>query len=809
MQRTMLLAWLTDLYLQSLAALPPVSPAPPPVFPALPVPALCAEFRAFLAEWRHQLSRPVTYALLEASGRTEELALFASLCADWYRLLVLHLQRGRPAEAARQLRELICRASGDAPPDHTAGGFAPPSAGLGAGGVGGGGVGGGGVDAGGVGGGGAGGVGGGGVGGGGAGCGGAGAGSPDRGACLVDQQAEVQRLLERFASEMLVGAPAEATAAWGAAGFVDPRPLLPALLRYDQAWAAARRSAACTAVGDGGTPGGLLGGCDGGDGAGGGAGGSGAGGSSDAGAGVDLSRVCHSGPHHGMRYLRRAVRGCRDAALHDALLLLHARHSPDAKLLAFLEGSDEASDEEEETGAAETDVWPQRYYSHAPGKCAESGHPHTYGLCDGLPFTPGSLQPKWYDPLYALRVCQRHGRPAACVRLHQRLGNYREAVSVALAAAMESMTRAAAGWAAESEAAQAQEGLTPELLGAGTTEWAAAAWVAAPSGAVAKAAVAAVSGVATVAESGSGAAAPGSLRTRFGGADRQPACEAISETAPGGGTRGGKDQSNWEGVRDDRHSERYLVLAKESASLPRDAALRRELWLRVATHVLCGDPGPLDAHELDALQAQHGHSDQTEARRHAAAPGYVSSEPARVRAAVDLSRECADLSLADLLGLLPDFATADDVKAPVATALAEHARTLAQLQRAVRDAAAAAEELTCEALHLRRRRLQLDASRDCDCAELALPLSRTCAGGGLARHRSVAFSCGHTFRLRCLELALPQHEREALLASPDTAAMDSALVAECPLCGEAMVASIAKPFVDPVADAALLSSWAV
>ena len=98
--------------------------------------------------------------------------------------------------------------------------------------------------------------------------------------------------------------------------------------------------------------------------------------------------------------------------------------------------------------------------------------------------------------------------------------------------------------------------------------------------------------------------------------------------------------------------------------------------------------------------------------------------------------------------------------------------------------------------------------RVCDSPELAPTFAPTCGGGALAGHSFVAFPCGHAFRLKCLEHALAPHERQRL-SRPGPGALEEALAAECPLCGEAMVESVCKPFVDLEAEAALAASWAI
>lgn len=340
---TLLCTWLTSLFLERLEGARGLEGSG-----RGEAEAAAAEFRAFLSErpavrrckpparrtlrshvslarLRHRrLSRPTTYALLEAAGRHAELAHYAQLCGDHERLLLLHLERRQPAAAIAQLRSLLEAAGGG-------GGRAFPEAAA-------------------------------------AGTGGAGgsggrpraAPAPGRGR-LADRRAELQRLVEQFAAELLSQAPAETVGLWLCAPFLDPLPLLPALMRYDE-----RRAAAGAAAGS----------------------------------------AAGSPPHHGIRYLTRATAaGCRERDVHNYLLLLHARRSADPPLLAFLEGSAPPAGEAGGEVAAE---------AVGVGALATSG---------------GATH---YEPDYALRVCQRHGRRAACVRLYQLRGDCAEAVSLAL-----------------------------------------------------------------------------------------------------------------------------------------------------------------------------------------------------------------------------------------------------------------------------------------------------------------------------------------------------------------------------------------
>ena len=65
--------------------------------------------------------------------------------------------------------------------------------------------------------------------------------------------------------------------------------------------------------------------------------------------------------------------------------------------------------------------------------------------------------------------------------------------------------------------------------------------------------------------------------------------------------------------------------------------------------------------------------------------------------------------------------------------------------------------------------------------------------------RHVAYPCGHAFRLSCLLATL----REQAISSEE-----EDLVAECPLCGELMVESVSRPFID-AGESQLQAGWAI
>jgi tetratricopeptide (TPR) repeat protein len=132
----------------------------------------------------------------------------------------------------------------------------------------------------------------------------------------------------KFSPVLMHHAPEQTVNAWMAAPFLDPKRLLPALMRYDEA--------------------------------------------SDT-----------SGTNQAIRYLESVIRRTKnqDAAIHNYLLSLYAKQPSDGPLLAFLHG-----------GMGETSI----------------------------------------DLKYALRLCARHGKMAACVHIYSQMGLFEEAVDLAL-----------------------------------------------------------------------------------------------------------------------------------------------------------------------------------------------------------------------------------------------------------------------------------------------------------------------------------------------------------------------------------------
>ena len=193
------------------------------------------------------------------------------------------------------------------------------------------------------------------------------------------------------------------------------------------------------------------------------------------------------------------------------------------------------------------------------------------------------------------------------------------------------------------------------------------------------------------------------------------------------------------------------------------------------------------------------------------APAGVDQREAQreaVRGVVALLRECELLRVDDLLPFLPDFASIGEVKEQICASLEDYNRQIGDLKAEMTEATSSAEALRRDIKQLSERSLNVPDGRTCDCPELAPTFAPTCGGAGVGGHSCVAFPCAHAFRLKCLEHALAPHERQRL-SQPGPDALQEALAAECPLCGEAMVASVCKPFVDMQAEAAVAASWAI
>ena len=184
----------------------------------------------------------------------------------------------------------------------------------------------------------------------------------------AETPAEVERLIALTSHELLELAPAGTVDAWLQGRLMNAGKLLPAVMSYD------RRAAA------GATP---------------------------------------PPEHQGIRYLRAS--GSELAAVHNCLVLLHARRSDDATLLRYLSG---APSDDDLTDIASTLANAPSNAVPAPASSAFSGP--DVGV-DSAPLAAASkpvqrrheFSPPPYDLNYAARTCIAHERFEACVFLYQ------------------------------------------------------------------------------------------------------------------------------------------------------------------------------------------------------------------------------------------------------------------------------------------------------------------------------------------------------------------------------------------------------
>jgi hypothetical protein len=166
----------------------------------------------------------------------------------------------------------------------------------------------------------------------------------------------------------------------------------------------------------------------------------------------------------------------------------------------------------------------------------------------------------------------------------------------------------------------------------------------------------------------------------------------------------------------------------------------------------------------------------------------------------------------------------------VCASLEEYNTQITALRQEMADVTSSSDAIRADIASLAARQLELP--RDACCARCAAPLSHAAAAPGGAAAAGVppfyVFPCGHGFEAGCLlEAAAPvmgatqaRAARRAWAALADGApppeggeagrcALEDALCAECPLCGEGAALAITQPFVDEGAEAALVASWDV
>eukprot|EP00439_Symbiodinium_sp_Y106_P035434 s5507_g4.t1 len=232
-----------------------------------------------------------------------------------------------------------------------------------------------------------------------------------------------------------------------------------------------------------------------------------------------------------------------------------------------------------------------------------------------------------------------------------------------------------------------------------------------------------------------------------------------------------------------------VALAKQSACKPplSQKRLRRKLWLKIVEH---------EAATCD------------------------------VQKIIGLIRESKELTIRDVLPYLPDSMTIDAFKAEICECLDTYEGQIVTLRQEMDDHRRALKAFKEDLKQAEERCIVVAQDQACELC-----------GGDVLRERFYAFACGHCFHEACLRaLILPslaeekrervlkleaarlQHQAAAAGAQPASQTLpsledvedelDGILAEDCPLCGQLMIDTILKPFVDP-SEAEEIESWSI
>lgn len=229
-------------------------------------------------------------------------------------------------------------------------------------------------------------------------------------------------------------------------------------------------------------------------------------------------------------------------------------------------------------------------------------------------------------------------------------------------------------------------------------------------------------------------------------------------------------------------------LAKLTASMPQnDPELRKKLWLKIAKHVV---------REKDDIQQ-----------------------------AMQFLQQCELIKIEDILPFFSDFVTIDHFKDAICTSLQEYNQHIQDLKEEMEEATKSAQVIREEIQAFRNRYAFVQARDVCSICDLQLLM-----------RPFYLFPCGHRFHSDCLltELSpiLPAGKRSKLhdlqrqlaaFSSRDDnvsvgsasmsardqvkADIDSIIASECLYCGEMMIRSIDRPFIEDEDYERVMKEW--
>ena len=188
-----------------------------------------------------------------------------------------------------------------------------------------------------------------------------------------------------------------------------------------------------------------------------------------------------------------------------------------------------------------------------------------------------------------------------------------------------------------------------------------------------------------------------------------------------------------------------------------------------------------------------------------------------IKMATSILNECPLLRIEDILPYFPEFLTIDHFKEAICQSLEEYNRNIETLRDDMKLATESAHDIREEIRLLRNRFVIIDATEKC-----------TLCSTMIMSKAFYAFHCGHLYHSNCLHKEIRQYldpvqmkKVDQLLLSikslqtnsatqPDIGRIDQAnqceelqaevddiVASECLLCGNYMISSIDKPFVDP------------
>ncbi|XP_060772299.1 vacuolar protein sorting-associated protein 18 homolog [Neoarius graeffei] len=237
-------------------------------------------------------------------------------------------------------------------------------------------------------------------------------------------------------------------------------------------------------------------------------------------------------------------------------------------------------------------------------------------------------------------------------------------------------------------------------------------------------------------------------------------------------------------------------LAKSCADLPEDdEELRKKLWLKIARHVV--------------------------------------QEEKDVKKAMNCLSSCNLLKIEDILPFFPDFVTIDHFKEAICVSLEEYNQHIEELKQEMEEATESARRIRQDIQEMRNKYGVVESQEKCATCDFPL-LNRP----------FYLFLCGHMFHYDCLFQEVTPHlsaykqgkleelQKKLAAATQTTKSrhkpkeedavslgkgqgsreqiksdIDDIVASECAYCGELMIKSIDKPFIDPNKFEEEMSSW--